>query len=551
MTTLILPAKAKKEQSQDSGKDKAVGVSPWSRQYYEDDIVPKSGKWRTYYEMYHRHAFVRAAIEKIAKTATNVGYDFVPRDSRARIKKGELKTLQDFFMHQHDFLSELRRIYRDLLIYGDAFMYIVPDKSRRPHSLKRLHPNTIAIQAAKNGEIIGYVQFNPADPTNTDYVTFEAHEIMHFKLDDPDNDLYGLSPLSALEGSVATDLWAQQYNASFFQNSGITGTIISVSGVDPDEIERNRKFLRENYTGPQAAHKPVFLEGQNVTVSKSVATHNEMDFLRGREFIIMEILAVLDVPPAKMGIMESANLSNSKEQDKSFRSESISPLQFIVESTINAQFIQPILGVMNTKFVHAEGDTRDAVELMDYYTDAIGWGVFNVNEVRAKMGMAPVDGGEVNGIMAPTGFVPLDRLQLFFRPPRTNVDEVPPHPSDPVEGEPMPTNTPAVSIGSGESRELVKSMLFPSGTQEQYDSALTGMKILLGHEPKRREIVKALAYIDEAKDIEPEFAQIAKTLRLLKNVDEEDTDLREGYFERIKDIFDGYIERREEQDEAV
>lgn len=549
MTNLILPTKAKRELSQDSGKDKAVGISPWQRNYFEDDIIPKSGKWRTYYDMYTKHAIVHAAIEKIAKTATNVGYDFVPRDSRTKIKKGELKILQEFFMRQHDFIFELRRIYKDLLIYGDAFMYIIPNKSRQPHSLKRLHPNTMAVKAAKNGDIIGYVQFNPQDPTNTDYVTFQAHEIMHFKLDDPDNDLYGLSPLSALEGAVATDLWAQQYNASFFANSGVTGTIISVSGVDPDEIERNRKFLIENYTGPQAAHKPIFLEGQNVSVAKSVATHNEMGFLQGREFIIMEILAVLDVPPAKMGMMESANRSNSKEQDKSFRSESISPLQYIVESVINAQFIQPILGVANTKFVHAEGDTRDAVELMDYYTSGIGWGVFNVNEVRAKMGMAMVDGGDINGIMAPTGFVPLDRLNLFFRPPQTNVEDVPEDPRDPVSGEPVPKRTTDTEVGSGESRELVKSMLFPAGTQEQYDAALAGIQTILHYEglqPRRKEIVKALAYFEEAKDVEPEFNVIYKTLRKLKDIDEEDVDLREGYFERIKDSFDEYIERRED-----
>src|SRR5690606_37137693 len=161
------------------------------------------------------------------------------------------------------------------------------------------------------------------------------------------------------------------------------------NGVDPDEIERNRKFLMEHYTGPDAAHKPIFLEGQNVTVEKAVETHHDMGFLEGRRFILMEILAVLDVPPTKVGIMESANRSNSKEQDKSFRSESVAPLQYIVESALNAQFVQPVLGVQNTIFVHSEGDTRDAVELMDYYTKGIAWGIYNPNEVRAKMGQAP------------------------------------------------------------------------------------------------------------------------------------------------------------------
>jgi HK97 family phage portal protein len=419
-------------------------------------------------------------------------------------------------------------------------MYIIPNQARQPHSLKRLAPWTVAIQAAQNGRVIGYVQFDENDPTNQTYVSYEPHEIMHFRIDDPDNDLYGLSPLASLEGSVAQDLLAQNYNASFFQNSGITGTIISVKGVDKEEIQRNRQFLMDNYTGPDAAHKPVFLEGEAVTVTKSVVSHTDMGFLEGRKFIILEILAVLDVPPAKVGIMESANRSNSKEQDKSFRSEAVSPLQYIVESVINGQFIKPILGVDNTIFVHSEGDTRDAVELMNYYTKGIAWGIFNANEVRAKMGMAPVEGGEINGIMAPTGFVPLDRLNLYFKIPKLNTDMVPEVPQDPVAGEATPKNTPTTEVASGQSREVAKAL------QTKYDAARDGMYILLqpdALEPK--EIVKAYSYFKDAEGADPAFDLIGDLLKKAKSTDEED--LRIGYLERVKDTFNEWCVRREEE----
>lgn len=538
MTNLILPTKTKRELARDGGKDMAVGLSPWAAKAYpnDDDIVPKSGRWEQYYQMYQRHSIVRSAIDKIAKTATNVGYDFVPRDSRSKMRKGELRVLQDFFLRQRDFIYELRRVYKDLLIYGDSFMYIVPDRSGKPHHLKRLAPWNIAVRAAENGDILGYVQFDPNDLSKQNYVSFAAHEIMHFRIDDPNNDLYGLSPLASLEWAVAADIYAQQYNASFFQNSGMTGTIVAVRGISKEEAARNRKFLMENYTGPQAAHKPLFLEGEHVSVEKSVATHNEMGFLEGRKFIILEILAVLDVPPAKIGIMESANRSNSKEQDKSFRAESVSPLQYIVESVINAQFIQPILGVEHTIFVHSEGDTRDQIESMDYYTKGIDKAVFNVNEVRAKMGLAPVEGGDVNGIMTPTGFVPLDRMNLFFAPPQMNTDRVPPVASDPPEGEPMPKPTTATDVATGVSREAVKSM---------YDAAYEGTRVLFHlEEPTPKEIVKALTYFDEAKDADNHFVTTATLLRRAKAC--EDTDLQLGYIERAKDTMHAYIAKRED-----
>src|SRR5690606_5528480 len=299
------------------------------------------------------------------------------------------------------------------------------------------------------------------------------------------------------------------------------------------------------YTGPDAAHKPIFLEGQNVTVEKAVETHHDMGFLEGRRFILMEILAVLDVPPTKVGIMESANRSNSKEQDKSFRSESVAPLQYIVESALNAQFVQPVLGVQNKIFVQSEGDTRDAVELMDYYTKGIAWGIYNSHEVLAKMGQAPVDGGDVNGIMASTGFVPLDRLDLYFKIPQPNVDKVPLNPDnrDPIEGEPMPQPTPGTEIAPGLSREAVKSL----NLDDAYDAARQGVYTLLraGANPSRQDLVKALTYFEEAQDANNFFSLWYKDTK--RAISATDPDVRDGYLERLKDDFYSWLTEKESE----
>ena len=457
MTNLILPNgqsvdEFKKYTRDPQGKGKIVGLTTWKDRAVTgmgvEGATLKKGTWRDYYDMYKTHALVYAAINKISKTATTVGYDFVPRDSRSKIKKSEVKILQDFFYLQKNFIGELRKVYRDLMIYGDAYLYIVADRRRKPVRLKRLSPKTIQIKAQRNGTIDAYFQKDPEDP-NDPPVRYAPHEILHFRIDDPDNDLYGLSPLESLKMAVSADLYAQRFNASFFRNSGVTGTIIGVRNANPDEIERNRKWLTENYTGPESAHKPVIIEGESIEIKKSVANHTEMGFLEGRKFIILEILAVLDVPPAKVGIMESANRSNSKEQDKTFRTESISPLQNLVQDVINDYFIRDILGVKNTIFVHAEGDTRDQIEQMNYFTKGQAFGNFNSNEVRAKLGMAPVEGGDINFIMTPTGAVPLDRMQLYFQIPKTNVQDVPPVPSDPVEGEPIVARPPQVVSAEG------------------------------------------------------------------------------------------------------
>jgi HK97 family phage portal protein len=540
MTEIFLPngmtaQEFRKTTQPPQGKGKITGLSPWKEHAINGlgvkGSATKKGSWRDYYDMYRQHSIVRSAIEKIAKTATNVGYDFVPRDSRTKIKTRELNVLKAFFSQQTDFVYELRRIYKDLLICGDAYLYVVPDRRRRPVRLKRLHPKTVHIKMSRTGKIEAYYQKDP-DNILDEAIEFQPHEILHFRIDDPDNDIYGLSPLESLKWAVSADLYAQRYNAAFFQNSGVTGTIIGVRNANPDEVQRNRAWLEQNYTGPENAHKPIVIEGESITIDKAVATHTEMGFLAGRTFIITEILAVLDVPPAKVGIMETANRSNSKEQDKTFRTESVSPLQYIVESVINEQFVKPILGVENTIFVHSEGDTRDAIEQMDYYTKGEAWGVFNVNEIRAKLGMAPVEGGDINAVMSPTGFIPLDRFAVYFEPLQLPEGAIG-TPDDPIEGEPVPKPTPTARANPAISRESAKNISPLLAAQ----AALTKLM-----QPKinDRDLRQTYSYLIDAEPLDDTRITNARDA-IAKACTTNDTILKMGYIERAQDAIGYFI----------
>ena len=399
---------------------------------------PKQASWRQYYRMYESHAIVRAGIDTIARTATSTGFRYISRDGRSEVLDAEVKKLEEFFDAQPNLLGQLRRVYKDLMIGGDAYLYVVPTRAGTPSILKRLPPDTMVVEADKSGTVIRYYQINPNNLTDTP-VSFKPNEIIHFMIDDPGNDLYGLSPLESLRIPVSTDLYAQRYNAAFFRNSGMTGTIIAIKSQNTDDVSRNKQWLEQNYFGPDAAHKPIIIEGElDVTVHQAVSTHEDMGFLQGREFIRSEILAVLGVPPSKLGFTESANRATSKEQDKTFRQDTIRALQALVEGVLNEHLVQGILGVTKTIVRHTESDNTDRIELMEYYTKGESFGIYSPNEVREELGKPPVEGGDVHFVSTPTGAIPLDRMNLFFQLPRTNVQDVPPVPEDPPAGEPMP-----------------------------------------------------------------------------------------------------------------
>lgn len=394
--------------------------------------TPKVQNWRNLYDMWLKHPVVHAAINKIAKVATNTGYEFVPRNSRDKLDEAEVKLLQAFFDKQANLMGNLRRIYTDLQIFGDAYLYVVPDRRRRPVRLKRLAPWTMHIKARPNGEVVEYVQYDPdptwSDPTGQrprqEVVTYRPHEILHFKFDDPSNDLYGQSPLESIVSTVTTDLNAITWNKNFFAQGASTGTVFVMEDAKDDEVQLAFERIKEKYTGLANAHTPIVVRGK-MNVYNSVSSHKEMGFLEGRDYLKREIMAALDVPPAKMGDMGSANRANSKEQDKSFRAETVAPLQYIVESVINDQLVRRILGAEETLFRHSSIDVRDSIEQMDLWERGIGKGIYSINEVRANLGLAPTEGGDINFITTSVGAVPVVDLELYFRLPQSNVELIP------------------------------------------------------------------------------------------------------------------------------
>jgi HK97 family phage portal protein len=364
--------------------------------------------WATYTRMYKQHPIVRSVIDKIARTAVASGFQFIPRDRAKALNEGAANRIQDI-MQRSNSVALLRETYRDLLIYGDAYWYLTPARNGVPFQMIRVAPSQVNIVINNlTREITSYIV---RDAKNGIEIQYEPNEFVHFRFADPDNDLYGLSPLESLTSTVAQDLFAQTYNEAFFANSAQTGIVFNMRNASREEVERNREFLKKEYTSAANAHKPLLLEG-DVDVSKSVSSPAEMQFIEGRKQLTLEILAVFDLPYTKLGgTSESANRSQSSENDKTFRSETIKPLQAVIEEVINEQLLYVIFNIKDTLFQHAEVDFRDESAQMDMYVKGLSHGIYTINYVRNKLGLPPIEGGDVASLSTPLGLMPVQEVE--------------------------------------------------------------------------------------------------------------------------------------------
>jgi HK97 family phage portal protein len=396
----------------------------------------------TYTRMYKQHPIVRAVVDKISRTAVATGYQLVPVDSTAEVNDANAKKI-DLTFRRSKIVSLLRQTYQDLLIYGDAFWYILPARDGVPFRFYRIAPQQVNLVIdTETREVTSYIT---RDPKNGREVQYDPDEFLHFKIADPDNDFYGLSPLESLGSTVAQDLFAQTYNESFFANSAQTGIVFNMKNASKEEVERNREFLKKEYTSAANAHKPLLLEG-DVEVSKSVSSPAEMQFIEGRRQLTMEILAVFDLPYTKLGgTSESANRSQSAENDKTYRTETIQPLQAIVEEVINENLIINTFGIDDILFEHREIDTRDEATQMKLYIDAMTHGIYDLNYIRKAVGVAPTEGGDTAFFQTSTGLVPVAEALAPAQPAPQVTDQPINQPGEPLD--PVDTSNPTAPRG--------------------------------------------------------------------------------------------------------
>ncbi len=336
-------------------------------------------------QMYEQTSWVRAVVGVICKAVTARGYGLVPAKPGADPKNAEI--LHEFFANcnPNDTLLEiLDDVTRDVYVFGSAFLEVVLGPDGKPRELWNLDATTMRVQADEHGGVQGYIQIPRFATTRsqTGKVEFDPREVIHFKLGTKGATLYGLSPLASLILPVTVDKYAQVYNRAFFINGAkIRGAFI-MKNASPEQVERNREYMKERAKNPDMAHSDLVLEGDIEFKQISVA-QKDMEFLELREFTRNEILAVYGVPPGKVAIIETGNIGagSGEHQTQTLYEETILPFQMRVAEKINKHVIRDGFGITDWLFQFNKRaiDEKEQAEIFNIYLQN---GVFTPEEVR-------------------------------------------------------------------------------------------------------------------------------------------------------------------------
>jgi len=364
--------------------------------YEESDSI--SGRdprvsYKTLQSCYTKESWVRACIDVIQRTAISNGHRLVPVKEGTELRDREIEPISNLLERpnaEDTFSDILSEIIIDLHIYGDSYVEVVLDNQGKPAALYNLYAPSMKVLVNKHGVVLGYIQTSSSlsRGSSDKPVVFSPDEVLHFKLPNPGNEVYGLSPLESLFLPIETDLWAQEYNKKFFQNHATPKLHVDLGNCTLSQLKRTRAYFASQLRGAHNAHKTLITEG-GAKITVIGVRPVDMEFLAQRKFSRDEICGVMGVPPMKIGVFEDVNRASASESDKTFKSEKIIPLQRMIAKKLNLKLVSKFNA--NVKFQFVELDLRDAKEQAEIDKIDIESGVKTVDEVRKQRGLPPRD----------------------------------------------------------------------------------------------------------------------------------------------------------------
>lgn len=301
-------------------------------------LQPKSrfSAFDSYLSAGQRVSWVYTACRIIAESISALDWFILDADGNEVTSARDIKELFLNPNENMDWILYIETIVFYLLLSGNNYQLKdrVSGRGRTPQELWLLPPQNIIIIPSRENLVAGY-EYRQGGGVGSQQ-TFEADEIIHTRLPHPRDLWLGLGKIEAARVLYDTEIAAAEWNWKLFEHGAAPSMVVtSTRALDQSARKRFEDEFNEKHSGFRNANR-IYLADAGTEIKPFSLSPRDMEFLQQRKLSREEILAMFGVPPAKAGILENANYSNSEEQDLTFRRETVKPLSRRLASSFSA-----------------------------------------------------------------------------------------------------------------------------------------------------------------------------------------------------------------------
>lgn len=389
---------------------------------YYAGVVPTSEA--TYaprdYDNFAREAYMKnwvayRAIDMRAKSIASVPWYVMKKNAEGDPEVIENSPWNDLLSRPNPFQS------RQMFFYTLASYWLMSGNSyiartrlsggNNQGAVRELHcfrPSQIKIDVnPATGQVVRYVYQQSISRQliyDVDPVTLNC-DMLHLKLFNPIDDIYGMSPIDPGGRSIDTSNSATDWNKGMLQNQARPGMLMMFErNLSDAQYNKLKKDLREQREGPKNAGLSLILEGAKDAKPYGF-NPTEMDFIDGDRDTSRKIAAVFGVPGQLIGILGDSTYANYEQARQVFWEDTIIPDLNMIKEELNAW-----LFYNDNSGIYFDYDL-DQVPALEGKRESM-WKRANeskfisVNEKRELVGFDPDPAGDI--ILISANEIPLD-----------------------------------------------------------------------------------------------------------------------------------------------
>lgn len=341
----------------------------------------------TYHQAFEKNIWVRRCCMTICDEMLGPGFR-INNPNKNTVNYEKVNYLTDLFnapggkYAESTFSSMIKQIVPSWKVTGDAFIEVNHDQvfDNVPNGFKFIPT-----------ELMGYdYNIDAWCLRNTNHV-FEPENLIHVY--EPKIQIrgskWGTSLIDTIAQNIALEVLGLNHNKDVFENHGLDprGVLNFDKDLEPDIVKANIRRLKKQ------KNKKGLIAVQGGNYQQTNNSNKDMEFLELIKFSRDSIITMFGVPPAKVGIIETANLGtgSGESQDKNF-GKVINSNCKVIEDAFNKN-----LGRSGFQeiFEFIREDHENKLNRAEIEDKQLRNGTTFINEVRSGYGLEPVDWGNV------------------------------------------------------------------------------------------------------------------------------------------------------------
>lgn len=275
-----------------------------------------------------------------------------------------------------------QRAMTHVLLWSNAYIYIAADGE-----LITLLPDRTSPERA------GGVTFY-ATEVDGRMVPIPFDRVLHIKGLTIDG-MADLNWLQQARNAIGLALAQEGFASQFFKNGGRVGGILELpAGMSKPTRDAVEEGFRKSYNGNEAAFKTVILR-ENAKFHEAQTSPADMQLVEGSEQEVRQIARFYNLPGSKLNLKDSTAYNALEQANQAYLDQTLA----IWLAKITAQCELRLLTPREQAFYQIKHDTSellrmDPMKIMQFGQVGVTSKIVTPNEIRAKLGYAPIEGGD-------------------------------------------------------------------------------------------------------------------------------------------------------------